>query len=307
MKPLLSPFCLLFGLLLPQKGQFPPASERDLDEGRQRLAEEEDSGPRQVTSLSRTVLEGYFDVADYDSSGMISFREARKALSVDRAGFAFYDTSRNGLIDLDEFTARYSSALVTGDELPEPIADRDSEQQPPRTAAQLRLAFDTSPDGIIDPEELSTILASYEREDLDAADTLERLDVDESGALELSELDGLAPLLFVTNTLGLVGQEFPDGERPLEREIKTLSDLFGERIIRKSETNAATLPPQIVGPLDHFRRLDFNDDGVIGYEDLDSLMRPIHSTIRLNTVVATLDVDEDGLVSPEEFWSAMGD
>jgi Ca2+-binding EF-hand superfamily protein len=255
-------------------------------------------------SLSPAVLEEYFRTGDYDSNGMISFREAREALAITRAGFARYDTNRDGLIDSEEFVARYSDALLAGNSLPQPLEAREEPRPPARSAPQLRLAYDANADGRLDVVEVQKALVSYEQEELDSEETLQRLDVDSSGFLELSEIEGLVPLLFAGDAIGIVQRpETADGE-PF-RAATTVFDLFGEREARESESSAAALPAQIVGPLDHFSRLDSNGDGLISYEDLDSLLRPIQSSIRLRAVVATLDTDEDGVVSREEFWASM--
>ncbi len=255
-------------------------------------------------ALSDAVLEEYFAAGDYDSSGMISFREAREALAITRTGFARYDTDRNGLIDSEEFIERYSDALIAGESLPQPLKERGAKRPPARDAAQVRLAFDADADGRLDVVEVQNTLAVYEQEELDSEDTVRRLDVDASGYLELSELEGLVPLLFTGDSLGIV--EHLDEEEPEEPgKVYTLFEVFGKRKERASSTSATALPPQIVGPLDHFSRLDYDGDGVLSHADLDALIRPIQSRIRLRAVIATLDLDEDGVVSRAEFWDSM--
>ena len=65
------------------------------------------------------------------------------------------------------------------------------------------------------------------------------------------------------------------------------------------------LPPRIEGPVSAFTRLDLNEDGKITLEDLDGLARPIHLDVRFPAVIAILDTDNDGGVSPEEFYASM--
>ena len=311
MKPLLVLLCLCapaLSLQEPQDASGDRAGRPTDAAGRRDATSQRRPGARnRTTNLSRAVLEDYFEVGDYDSNGFITFREARKSLAITRAGFAKYDLDRNGMIDIEEFAERYNGALLEGDSLPEPIPDRGAPKPPTRNGAQLRLAFDANSDGHLDLEEVQVVLTTYDREEIDAKDTLERLDIDDSGVLELSELDGLAPLLFAKDSLGLV--EVEDDEEPERprRSILTVADLFGERKVRKSATNAAPLPPRIQGPLDHFSRLDYDEDGSVSFEDLDALIRPIQSSIRLNAVVATLDTDGDGVVSHDEFISSMQD
>jgi hypothetical protein len=48
-----------------------------------------------------------------------------------------------------------------------------------------------------------------------------------------------------------------------------------------------------------------NDDGKITLDDLDGLARPIHLDVRFPAVIAILDKDRDGGVSPSEFYASM--
>lgn len=311
MKSLLVLLALCAPVLTPQDGRATGRTgDREASEASSRRRDDTtrkaSAGRNRNTNLSRAVLEDYFEVGDYDSSGFITFREARKSLAITRAGFAKYDIDRDGLIDVEEFAERYASALLVGDSLPEPIPDRGAPKPPTRSGAQLRLAFDANSDGHLDVEEVQAVLETYKKDSLDAAKTHQRLDIDESGFLELMELDGLAPLLFAKNALGIIEEERIETSEP-RKNIVTIADLYGERKNRKSTTNAAPLPPRIKGPLDHYSRLDYDEDGVVSFEDLDSLMRPIQSSIRLNAVVATLDTDEDGVVSRAEFLASMQD
>ena len=40
-------------------------------------------------------------------------------------------------------------------------------------------------------------------------------------------------------------------------------------------------------------------------QDLSELQRPMQLAVRINAVIATLDIDHDGVVSENEFWSSM--
>lgn len=295
--------CLLFA---PGASGRVAAAQQGPAEGRQQPLERKAQRASATTgrNLNTVVLEDYFALGDHDSNGMISFREARAALTITRAGFARYDTDRNGLIDMDEFVDRYSEALLVGDSLPQPLPEDDKLNQPVRSAAQLRLAFDADANGSLSIEEVGAAFTLYETPDLDSETVVTRLDLDASGSLSLSELEGLVPMLFVGEALGLLG-DTEATERGSESRIRTVFDLFGERVIRETNTNASALPPQIVGPVGHFNRLDSNEDGVLTYEDLDAIMRPIQSSVRLRAVIATLDVNEDGVVTRGEFWGSM--
>ena len=104
--------------------------------------------------------------------------------------------------------------------------------------------------------------------------------------------------------------EFEEGDEPGEERsgpVSTIADLFGGREVRENSSDAAPLPDYVPGPIDHFYRLDLDGNRRISLEDLTELMRPIQSGIRLNTVIATLDTDGDGALSPEEFWGSMAD
>lgn len=299
--------CLTTGLLIAAGASSrTAAAQRGPAAGRQQPIEHEAQRASATTgrNLDTSTLEDYFALGDYDSSGSISFREARSALTITRAGFARYDTNRDGLIDMDEFVERYSEALLVGDTLPEPLPERDKSSRPVRSAAQLRLAFDADANGLLSAEEVQAAFTLYEKPDLDTESVIERLDLDNSGSLDLGELEGLVPMLFIGDALGLLGDS-TESERETESEIRTVLDLFGERIVRESDTNASALPPQIVGPVGHFNRLDSNADGVLTFDDLEAIMRPIQSSIRLRAVIATLDANEDGVVTRDEFWNSM--
>jgi len=273
--------------------------------GTARSAQAETSG---ALTLSPKMLDEYFSLGDYNSNGSISFREAREALAISRAGFARYDVDRDGLISSKEFADRYTAAVISGIELPQPIIDSGKSEQPVRTAVQLRLAFDINADRQLNAKEIQNLLTAYGKIDLDNRRILEQLDLDKSGALDLAELNGLVPLIFVRRTLDAIAR--PTGRAPREPsepapEIRTTTDLFGRQEVRESSSSASSLPPQLVGPIDHFVRLDSNQDGVISTEDLDALLRPVRCSIRLKAVIATLDTNEDGVLGRDEFFASM--
>ncbi|MEO6711206.1 MAG: hypothetical protein ABI054_07020, partial [Planctomycetota bacterium] len=67
----------------------------------------------------------------------------------------------------------------------------------------------------------------------------------------------------------------------------------------------APMPPQIDGPVRHFRRLDLDGDVRVSTEDLRRLQSPLELSVRAGAVLAALDSDGDGELSPEEFDAAL--
>ncbi len=92
----------------------------------------------------------------------------------------------------------------------------------------------------------------------------------------------------------------------VEDSPKSLIELFGTVIPRPSETGAPPSPPQIVGPIPAFHRLDIDRDGFISVADLETLMRPVRTGVRPAAVINTLDTDGDMRLSEREFNAAMG-
>lgn len=88
-------------------------------------------------------------------------------------------------------------------------------------------------------------------------------------------------------------------------KASSLKELFGTKEEREELPNTVPLPPRIEGPVSAFARLDLNDDGKITLEDLDGLARPIHLDVRFPAVIAILDTDSDGSVSPKELYASM--
>jgi len=85
----------------------------------------------------------------------------------------------------------------------------------------------------------------------------------------------------------------------------SLNELFGTVKRRVVRENTPPEPDQIIGPVPSYRRLDFDDDGGIGKEDLDLLIFGSGIEIRPNALIATFDADGDGKISEAEFYDSM--
>ena len=86
---------------------------------------------------------------------------------------------------------------------------------------------------------------------------------------------------------------------------KNVVELFGKAQARPAGVSTSAAPPQIVGPVPHFRRLDLDGDGFISQEDLRVLQGSTTMGARIATVIASLDADEDGRISEREFTAAL--
>lgn len=233
---------------------------------------------------------------DYDLNGRVSYSEAHMALGFDRARFQLYDKDRDGLFALEEFDTHYRDSLRFGNSFRLPAAAPERGRAPVRTPEQVRNAYDSDLDSFIDVEELVLIIEDYERPDLEAAQVLSGVDVDQDQLLNLDELAGLNEILN------------PVAIQPIDDMLdkpKSLVELFGAEIPRGTESVGPPQPPLIIGPLPHFIRLDADGDGLISVEDLEKLLRPLQIPVRITTVLNTLDLDGDGKLSHAEMVQAL--
>ncbi len=206
-------------------------------------AESEAQEPLDARTLRQLELAAaFFEVADYNADGWITFREARQSLELDRTRFHVFDADGDGLISLDEFSEQYKKTVRQIGAFKPPIPNPDDPNAP----------------NVLD------LLA-------------EEVDSEEA---EVVPMDTPLPAC-------------------------TVLELFGEVIPRGTSAISSPEPDRIVGPVASFRRVDYNNDGGITNADLTELSRGSGLDIRINTILATIDLDADGKVSEEEFYASM--
>jgi Ca2+-binding EF-hand superfamily protein len=91
-----------------------------------------------------------------------------------------------------------------------------------------------------------------------------------------------------------------------EAKAMSVLELFGATEPRLDREHASPEPDRLIGPVPPFHRLDQNGDGHISRSDLDELVLGSGLDVRLNTLIATLDTDQDGVIDEEEFFASMG-
>ena len=237
----------------------------------------------------------WFSTADDDRTDWISFREARGSMRFDAPRFRVFDTDNDGRMTFEEFQAFVLSEATEGRSILEPRAMPSSKKPPRRNAEQLRAAYDADLDGAISRMEFERIIREYgRREELArSAQLMSGLDVDGTGVLELDELGRV-----VSFVMPRVAD--PNGIFEAQPGARTVLELFGKRI-----DNGDAHPPTITGPVRPFRRLDLDEDGFVSIEDLERLEGRTSTTVRLGSVLNTLDIDYDGRLSVTEFLGSM--
>ncbi len=242
--------------------------------------------------------QAYFEICDHDSNGWISFREAKKSLKLqERDEFAVFDTNADGRVMPDEFGVRYRVIVDRMGAFQRPVPGDAGSRALTRDPTQLVSAYDQNADRSIDDVELAALLDDYGLDGLPALTIMEKLDRDHTGFLNDGELDQLARLLSAPTQLN---DPAGDVDRP-----GSIDELFGEVIPRGQIVDAVEQPPRIPGPVPHFRRLDFDNDGEISRRDLERLQSPLHIEARAGVALAALDANGDGVVSVDEFRASM--
>lgn len=264
------------------------------------MSDEAQAALKAETKLRAQALEEeeFFKRCDQNGNGWISLSEAHESLGLDAGSFNSYDTDHDGRVTREEFGARYRLSLSRVGAFKPPVKAPLSVRAPTRNAEQLRNAYDKNGDGGLSAEELKLLLADYERSELPPELALEKLDRDGSTRIDGTELEFLARLLTASVS--------PASNNPDEPRVQqTLEELFGGLRDRSSGFQTAPMPPQIDGPVRHFRRLDLDGNGRISIEDLRRLQSPLDLPVRVGAVLAALDTDGDGELSPEEFKAAF--
>ncbi len=236
----------------------------------------------------------YFAIADYDANGWISFNEARASLSIDRKAFGLYDTDNDGRIKPPEFTARYHALKTKGGSFAPPIPNADASKAKKRTAAEMLQEFDTDKDGTLDEREVQRALVDYQAHGVEAAVMMAGVDKDGSKKIEAAEAQALLDVLAPA----------PASDRT-KVKAGSIAELFDKIEPRKVERDQTPQTARIVGPVTTFRRLDFDQSGGISVEDLEGLQRPLLLPVRCRAVLAALDTDGNGEMSPEELDAAF--
>ncbi len=234
----------------------------------------------------------YFKTCDYDRDGWITYTEAHKSLNIDRKGFAVYDTDVDGRISLEEFTARYDAIKANGGAFVPPIARVDKHTTQKRTPAELLEAFDADHDGALDEVEIAKALVDYGAHDVDAARVVSSADRDGSGRIESGELEAVLAVLEPNSA----------SDHKKAASIEELFDQIEPRHVERGQSQQAA---RITGPVSTFRRLDYDQTGGISVADLEALQRPLQLPVRIRAVVAVLDTDHDGVLSPKELEAAL--
>lgn len=237
----------------------------------------------------------YFAICDRDGDRSISYPEAKESLGLDKQQFSVYDTDGDGLISLPEFRRRYKEIILAGGTFPPPKAKVVPPSALPESAEKVLGDYDKDKDAALDQAELDAALVGMGAAKLDPEATLAQFDHDGSGMLEAPEIEELLSVL-------RTGKSRKLGPRP-----RSITELFGVVVARKTGLVWSPEPPRILGPVPSFRRLDIDGDGRITRDELAELQRPYNVLkVHTNAVFAALDTDGDGVISEAEFWASMG-
>ncbi|MFT7676617.1 MAG: Ca2+-binding EF-hand superfamily protein [Planctomycetota bacterium] len=253
-------------------------------------------GTADVILPTEAQLMGWFGTSDANGSGWVSYRETAHALGFDRLRFRRFDEDRDGRVDLAEFEL-YCTFALTERTFRDPLPPADLLGAPTRTPEQLRNAYDRDRDGMLSASEIKSVLTDYSRSDLVSERVVMGLDRDGDGRLNVKELAGLEGLVGVVSASNV---PMPSGL--VVGGAKSAEELFGAVEPRAQDSNA---PPRINGPVRSFRRLDLDNNGQISLDEMEELLRPLFSAVRVRTVHHTLDRNQDGVLTEDEFDAAL--
>jgi len=243
-------------------------------------------------------LRGWFTICDHNANGWISFSESAHSLRCTRGRFQHFDLDRDGRLIPAEFQEYYLHYALTAQGFTAPRRKKSSGPPPQRTPEQVRNAYDADLDGGLNLFELKRLLIDYDQEFSDPERLLAALDSSGDQLLTIDELEGLGAVLSPSEPATV---DATDGHP----SPKTIADLFGQVTSRGTEEEPVPGPPQIVGPVGHFRRLDLDDDGYISLADLELLGRPVRVRMRPGAVLSTLDRDGDMRLDMAEFLAGI--
>ena len=108
----------------------------------------------------RNLQRPIFQTCDYDGGGWLSFRELQASIAIDRDEFFAYDRDRDGRVGPREFTARYDDVVAKSGAFRLPKPKDAGGRIEPRSAAQLRGAFDSDARALRRGRSIETIHAS---------------------------------------------------------------------------------------------------------------------------------------------------
>ncbi len=261
-----------------------------------------------VTNLDAQEGE-YFATCDYDENGWISYREAEASLHLNRDGFAQYDADNNGQVTRDEFNTRYrlllkrvgSFRIPTPESVTQvPVGAVPLSMQPvtalPNTSQAFVGLYDKDVNGMLNLAELTSASTALGFPGIPPTAILAKLDLNKNGSVEPPELEGVLAALHILDAASLVS---------LGAKAGSIEELFGGTTPRPYFTGGTPQPPTIKGPVLPFRRLDLDNDGFIDVDDLEQLSLSAHTVVRPSAILAGLDRDADGKLSPEELLAAF--
>src|SRR5258706_15431219 len=160
------------------------------EQGRGAAPKERQAKKAEPTAAPDDAAKTYFDLADYDANGWISFSEARASMGLDRRGFALYDEDRDGRITEAEFRQRYETIVKNGGAFDAPIGKSGVRTGGPAAPIDLVLQADKDGDTTLDRTELRRFLEDlHSRPDPDGV--LSKVDPARSPRLEKDEIPPL--------------------------------------------------------------------------------------------------------------------